>query len=386
MRTERVGGWAGCFVAALLVSLTIAASAVAAPTVTFTPSFGAGDHLSEAGTLSAGLTFAGTEYEGDPEPLTALKLYLPAGTTLSNAGFATCEKSVLLELGPEGCPAGSKAGPTGSFKLIFPFGAERPVEEGTTEAFFAPGGGFNIYLFGHVPTILEFVEEVSTEVAGSPFGEALKLSFPLIETFPGSPDASFSGLELKLGATREEGLISSLALPSECAGKLSWAADAGYNGASAKRVAATETACPSAATGEGARKLQEAEAKKTGAQAAEAAAKKAAEEAAARKAAEEAAARARASVQGQAAVKILATKLTARGLRVTVRLSAAGTVTITGPGLKKSVVHLAAGSHTVNVGLTKAGTAERRAHKKIKLSVALKVGTTSALSSLKIKL
>ena len=128
----------------------------------------------------------------------------------------------------------------------------------------------------------------------------------------------------------------------------------------------------------------------------EAAAKKAAEEAAAKKKAEEAAAANKKAEEAAAAknraeeagasVKIEKVKVTASSIVVTIKTSQAGTVTITGPALKKTVKTLGAGTHVVTVALTKAGRAERRARKKIKLTATLKVGSRTVASSLRIKL
>lgn len=373
------------------VSLVLASGAMAAPTVGFQPSFGSEDHLSEGGTLTTTLTFAGTEYHGVPEPLTSVKLYLPVGTGLSGSGFATCEAAVLRELGPEGCPTGSVAGPTGAFTWVVNLGEKITGESGTIQPFFAPGGGLNLWFFGHEPTVFEYVAETSLGTSSAPLGTTLAFSLPLFELVPGAPDVSFSLLELKLGATREEGLISSLTLPGECpGGQLHWAADAGYEGAPASRVSNVERACPPAATGEGARKLHDAEvAKKAGQEAAqraaEAAAKKASEEATAKAAAAAAAAKLKAE-EAAASVKIVKFKVTATSLKVTVKQATAGTLTLSGQGLKKLVAHLGAGTHVLTVTLTKAGKAARRAHKKIKLTVALQTGSRGVAGVLKVKL
>ncbi len=116
--------------------------------------------------------------------------------------------------------------------------------------------------------------------------------------------------------------------------------------------------------------------------------KKAEEEAAAKKKAEEAAVKKRAEEEALAAgasIKIVKVKVTASELKVTVKTSQAGTVTLRGPGLKKTSKTLAAGTHVVTVALTKAGKAARRAHKKIKLAASLKVGIKTVSSSLRVR-
>ena len=63
-----------------------------------------------------------------------------------------------------------------------------------------------------------------------------------------------------------------------------------------------------------------------------------------------------------------------------------GTVTITGPGLKKTVRKLAAGTHQLKVPFTTVGDAEHRAHKRIKLAASLKTTGGTVASSEKVKL
>ena len=75
-----------------------------------------------------------------------------------------------------------------------------------------------------------------------------------------------------------------------------------------------------------------------------------------------------------------------RSLVVTIKMSASGTVTITGPGLKKTVKGLAVGTHELTVPLTKAGRAERSARKRIKLEVTLRTSGGTVASSEKVKL
>jgi hypothetical protein len=92
------------------------------------------------------------------------------------------------------------------------------------------------------------------------------------------------------------------------------------------------------------------------------------------------------SSQAGASVKLEGVKVTARNVVVTIETTQAGTVTITGPGLKKTVKTLAAGTHHVTLALTKVGTAERKKGKKIKLSVSLKTSSKTVSASKVIKL
>jgi hypothetical protein len=87
-----------------------------------------------------------------------------------------------------------------------------------------------------------------------------------------------------------------------------------------------------------------------------------------------------------ASVKIEKFKVTTSSMAVTIKTSRAGTVTITGPGLKKTTRTFAAGTRVMTVALTKAGQAERAGRKKIKLSVSLKTRIKTVSRSVEIKL
>ena len=75
-------------------------------------------------------------------------------------------------------------------------------------------------------------------------------------------------------------------------------------------------------------------------------------------------------------VSIKKAQISGNALLVTVTLSAAGTVKIAGTGLRTTVKRgLGQGISLIKVPLTKAGSAAKRAHKKIKIKASLTVGT-----------
>jgi hypothetical protein len=90
--------------------------------------------------------------------------------------------------------------------------------------------------------------------------------------------------------------------------------------------------------------------------------------------------------EANASVQIEKFKVTTSSLVVTVKTSRAGTVTITGPGLKKTTRTVAAGARVMTVALTTAGKAERAGRKKIKLSVSLKTSRKTVSRAVEIKL
>jgi hypothetical protein len=86
---------------------------------------------------------------------------------------------------------------------------------------------------------------------------------------------------------------------------------------------------------------------------------------------------------GTPTVTIARAKRSGRTLLLTLTLSQPGTVTISGPGLKKTTKALPAGTHQLKVALTKAA---RSTHKKIKVTVSVRAATGAVSSSRWIKL
>jgi hypothetical protein len=79
-------------------------------------------------------------------------------------------------------------------------------------------------------------------------------------------------------------------------------------------------------------------------------------------------------------------KVTSSTLDVKVKTSVGGTVTITDAALRKTVVKLASGIHTVKVPLSKSGRRDLGRHTKIKVSVSLKVSAATVSTSEKVRL
>jgi hypothetical protein len=218
------------------------ASATAKPTVTFTPSFTANSDLGETGIWRSELTFTGNEYHGQVAPLTELTIHLPAGTAVT-AGPETCSRETIEQQGWPACPAGSFAGPGGSLHMVAQLGTEALPEEGTVETIFGPDEVLYVVLEGHSPVAVEVVGEGHYASATLPYGPALELSLPTIETVPGAPDISITALTLNLGTND----YNEVTLPSTCpSGHFAWAADAGFSGAASEPVASAETVCPAA--------------------------------------------------------------------------------------------------------------------------------------------
>lgn len=324
--------------------------------------------------MNATLLTSGIEYGGFPPPVAQIVLRLPPGAALNAGQHATCSETTLEQTGPSGCQTSALAGPVGKAMGVVAFGSERVEEAGTIEAFFAPGGGLNFFINGHSPVSLELL--ASATVAAN----VITISLPLVSTVPGAPFASLTELAFRLGETQAEEenshLESGLTLPAECpTGRFSWSAAVTFDEGGANPIvpetveSAAEKGCPAPRKGHAA---EEAELKKRQQQEAElvqlrAEAKRLQEEL-------------------NAAVKVERVKIKPNGILVTIETSEPGVVTITGPGLKGTIRTLVAGTSRVLISLTKRGRAQRREHKKIKLSVSLKVGNRSVSSSEKLRL
>jgi hypothetical protein len=200
-------------------ALALPSFAAAAPTVTLTahavpiPKPGGGTWPGTGNIYGAGAAaeaefhISGTEYGGFPPPLIGVNFYLPTGTKLHPAGFASCPKTTLEQTGPSACPPKSKAGPVGQVIGIVAFGKERVEEPAELFSFFAPGGGLEFFTFGHSPTLLEILSagHYVNLGGGGGFGPKLITEVPLVATVPGAPFASAKFIKVKVGAAFKQG-------------------------------------------------------------------------------------------------------------------------------------------------------------------------------------
>ncbi len=85
-------------------------------------------------------------------------------------------------------------------------------------------------------------------------------------------------------------------------------------------------------------------------------------------------------------VQITGTRASGNSLVVTLKVSQAGTVTVSGSAVKATRAHLSAGTHTLQVALSKAGLKARGKHKRIKLTATIAVdGHTAASRTVDVK-
>lgn len=201
----------------LAASLAVSLVIIAAPTVAFAdptvhihgeavpiPGFPHTGNIYGAGAaVKAQATISGTEYADAPYPLIGVNVYLPASVKLHPQGFPTCPpQTVLVEKEPSRCPKGSAAGPVGRVDGVVSFGNTRVPEEAEVSSFFAPGGGFEFFTFGHSPVSIEVPSTASLAHPGGSggYGPEFVGTIPLVETVPGAPDASVESIDITLGA------------------------------------------------------------------------------------------------------------------------------------------------------------------------------------------
>jgi hypothetical protein len=128
-----------------------------------------------------------------PSPITHINVMGPAGLTLNLVGTGTCTEAVLLNVGPRGCPADSKAGfggGEGAYEI-----AKEIINEAYTVDFFLadnkPGHvELLIYLEGSTPVSIQLVFTAPVIQFPKPYGLGFSLNVPLIKVLPEASDAS----------------------------------------------------------------------------------------------------------------------------------------------------------------------------------------------------
>jgi hypothetical protein len=233
----------------LIAALFVPATTATAATTTLKASF-SGD-LGEGTTVTDEFTFSGTEYGGDPEPLTNVTVHLPAGVEGSRTGFATCEASTIEMTGINGCPPGSLAGPQTSISMLVSFGTERVQETGTAQAIFGPGEALNFFVHATTPVSVELLAMGTYTPDSPPYSHLLNLAIPLIESVPGALDASITSLDLAFGASRseEDSEVHSVTVPEACpSGGFGWLASAAFKDGTTTNVSYTSPCPPASIT------------------------------------------------------------------------------------------------------------------------------------------
>lgn len=192
---------------ALLFFTYSATSAIASQQVRLSTSFEP-DRLGASTTILYGFRITTTSGEL-PSPVTDIDLHIPAGMGLatSTLGLATCEPTVLLLAGPEGCPASARVG-YGNALVQVPSEDGTIKENASVEAEFGPPQNENFvvlfYVQGYSPISAQLVLPGELLPDTSPFSGRLNTAIPLIPTWPYGPDValiSFSSTIGPLGLT-----------------------------------------------------------------------------------------------------------------------------------------------------------------------------------------
>jgi hypothetical protein len=128
-----------------------------------------------------------------PSPITHINVYGPAGLSLNLVGTGTCTAAKLENVGPEGCPANSKAG-FGGGEGAYELAKEIIHEKFTVDFFLAdnrPGHVVVlIYLEGATPVSIQLVFTAPVIKMPKPYGLGFSLNVPLIKVLPEASDAS----------------------------------------------------------------------------------------------------------------------------------------------------------------------------------------------------
>ncbi len=139
-----------------------------------------------------------------PPPVTALSLAYPQGFGIvtSGLGLASCARSALETFGPRACPSRSVMGygtATGAIEIAH----EVVDEEALTAVFMAPFDEGEIallfYLDAYDPLSTQRVFDGRLQQAHAPFGGALTIAVPPIESFPAAPDVALVRLRSTIG-------------------------------------------------------------------------------------------------------------------------------------------------------------------------------------------
>lgn len=163
------------------------------------------EQLGRGTTIKFDFALAGPHGVGElPPPITALSLLYPRGFGIvtSGLGLASCTTTALETLGPSGCPSRSLMGygaATGAIEV----GHEVVDEEALTAVFMAPFDNGEIallfFLDAYSPLFAERIFNGRLQPARAPFGGALTIAVPRIESFPEAPDVALVRLRSTIG-------------------------------------------------------------------------------------------------------------------------------------------------------------------------------------------
>jgi glucose/arabinose dehydrogenase len=175
------------------VSLAVAAGAVAqAPESTFTAKVSPSNAGTKSKPKNTTLNFNVTLNK----PATTVEfidLGLPAGLKISGKGLKRCSAETLAAEGPSGCPAGSKAGPTGSATAVLGTGPTASDLNFEVSPFVLDSNTLVFYVASEAGTGVAVQSPITGEITGK--GRKLRIRIPqeLRQPVPGV-DASLTSL------------------------------------------------------------------------------------------------------------------------------------------------------------------------------------------------
>lgn len=138
-----------------------------------------------------------------PTPVTNVLAFGPAGVTVNVNGTGTCEKALLEQKGPSGCPADSRIGFGGGTGLV-EIGHEQVKEPFTLDFFLAPREhghlAFYIYVNATSPVAIELILTAKEVQGPKPYGLGVSVEIPPIPTLPGAAYASTESAYFTFGS------------------------------------------------------------------------------------------------------------------------------------------------------------------------------------------
>jgi hypothetical protein len=174
----------------------LAAGAAGVPHATLSARF-APDVPGQSTTIYYGFTVF------EPAPLRSMELRLPAGMGFakSSLGLEECDPSILSEHGPKGCPPNSIVGFGSAYAEVS--AQETITEKAKVTVLLGPASE------GH-PTVLFFIEAIYPAAkelvlysqllpSSQPFGDALEIEVPLLQSWPGGPNIDITRLGSTIG-------------------------------------------------------------------------------------------------------------------------------------------------------------------------------------------
>lgn len=161
------------------------------------------ERLGHGTTIEFGFTLRG-QHGSVPPPVTTMTLLYPHnfGILTSGLGLASCTSAALETRGPSGCPSRSLMG-YGTAMGAVHIGDEVVDEEAVTAIFMAPFDNGEIalsfFLEARRPLQAELIFQGFLQPASPPYGGALTITVPLIESFPEGPDVALVKLRSTIG-------------------------------------------------------------------------------------------------------------------------------------------------------------------------------------------